>query len=433
MQDLYLKINDLLIRNNPVEIESVVMSTPEPVRTLLEAYVHLINTEYERSKSLLNSVEPETQTQYAFKEILLAKISLVLKEDLDYPQLFESIQKSMPDIPFLQLLLLMFESDYYRENNPIRSLSLKEKVHHLGRKIGDNYFRIMADLEAGTLYRYMTNFTNSRDIYLELLDELHDVQIPIIPQLVYANLGYTYFYLGDHRLAMKFLYMAEEIGITTISLYIQILFLLFYIYIRVGDYNMAGEYRQKIHDIVPENPSSHTTSIVHLTDGIYLKSSNRIMKKAQGQAILQEIVRGEIFDYEGYYYAIINLIELLISEVSQTNAAEVFEEINSLLDRLEELYLQNEGYIYKLEIIQIQARILFIKDDIEGALNLLDEKIKFYKDKLSVSGLISTKEEIVQQINEWADKSRKNKDIIEKINKSQLLEYLHEVSKIIKQ
>ena len=433
MQDLYLKINELLIRNNPVEIESVLKSSPEPVRTLLEAYVHLINTKYERSKSLLNSVEPETQTQYAFKEILLAKISLVLEEDLDYPQLFESIQKSIPNVPFLHLLLSMFESDYYREKNPIRSLSLKEKVSHLGKKIGDNYFRILADIEAGTLYRYMTDFSSSRDIYLELLRGLHDVQIPIIPQLVYANLGYTYFYLDEHPLALKYLYMAEEIGITTIPLFIQILFLLFYIYIRVGDYTMAGEYRQKIHGIVPENPSSHTTSLVQLTDGIYLKSSSRIMKKAQGQAILQEIVRGEIFDYEGYYYAIINLIELLISEVSQTNATEIFEEINSLLERLEELYLQNEGYIHKLEIIQIQARILFIKDDIEGALTLLDEKIKFYKDKLSVSGLISTKEEMIQQINEWADKSRKNRDIIEKINRSQLLEYLHEVSKIIKQ
>lgn len=106
---------------------------------------------------------------------------------------------------------------------------------------------------------------------------------------------------------------------------------------------------------------------------LVLKTSLRARDRGEAEEILTLLLENENSIYETRYIALINLYELLLTELRMTNDLEVLAELNQFIGQLLEIAEKSHSYLILCESYLLQAKLSLLTFNIKKAQRFLTQ------------------------------------------------------------
>ncbi|MHA1916487.1 MAG: tetratricopeptide repeat protein [Promethearchaeota archaeon] len=187
------------------------------------------------------------------------------------------------------------------------------------------------------------------------------------------SLGALYTAQGDLDQAFncfeRYMNLGEELGIISMSFMALYHMVLTCIY--KGSLGQAQDYMDKIEEMSKNEEFIRFKSIYDFCEALLLKASNRISKLTDAERLLKQIVEDEATWFQVRTPAIINLCDLLLSELKITNNSEVIDDLNPLITQLTQIAEDQHSFSLLAEAKLLQGRLELIKLNLDLARKLL--------------------------------------------------------------
>jgi len=147
-------------------------------------------------------------------------------------------------------------------------------------------------------------------------------------------------------------------------------------------------------------------NLMYLYDkALVLKTSLRARERGKAEEILTQLLEDEDFqDFEGKYTLLLNLCDLLLTELRITNDQGVLDELNQFLGQLLDLAEKSHSYWIIGETYLLQAKLALLSLDLKEARRLLTQgqqiAEKFGLDMLARK-ISNDHDELLKKLNTW--------------------------------
>ncbi len=196
----------------------------------------------------------------------------------------------------------------------------------------------------------------------------------------------------------------------------------------------AQQYFQQLEQLSRTTTDPKVTQQIQIAKGIIYKKSPRAVMKAKAQEIFQHIAREEKIELDLSIFGMLNLLELLIWEVSSSGHEEVLAEIQQLLQRLDNLAQQQKAHTLEIEVRLIQSRLKLIMGNINQAMEVLkqahdiahENNLSNYQNRIE-----RQEEEIEAELQKWRELTERNAPLIERIQESQVIDYIDTALRLV--
>ncbi|MFW9822304.1 MAG: tetratricopeptide repeat protein [Candidatus Thorarchaeota archaeon] len=249
-------------------------------------------------------------------------------------------------------------------DNYNRSLDLKEcpigTKNHILINIGQIF------LTRGELDKALNYFRNSLP-QIDNLGELH------LKGDALRALGDLYRMQGDFEQALKYFKQALKLGkdVGNISISIMSLFNLVQISIEKGSIEQAKYYIEEIDGSMNKEGWESVGGYGILCRALLLKSSTRIGKLTDAERLLRKLIEDEFTWSQVKVPALINLCDLLITELKMTNDSEILDDIIPLITQLTQIAEVQHSYFLLAEVNLLKGRLELIKLNLDLARQFL--------------------------------------------------------------
>ncbi|UCG03245.1 MAG: tetratricopeptide repeat protein [Candidatus Heimdallarchaeota archaeon] len=339
--------------------------------------------------------------------------------------------------------------DYYQ-----RSLALSEEIEN-------KHFTAALSLNIGLIHRQKGDLTSALEFFEKAKIVFEELEHERELATCFNNIGAAYNILGEFNQALSFLQeglkLAEKFGDkreistslqnianvheirgdfdTAITYYkksleiseeigsnydiADLLYNLIVVSISAGFSENANFYLEKLSDINNEEKDDLINQKYRLSKAIVLRTSERLIKRAEAQQLFQDLAQEEILDIELTISALLNLCELLILELKTSGSEEVLKEVKIILERLFEMAEEQHSYLWLTEIYLLQAKTSLLELNISKAQDLINQAmvIAEMKGLNQLEKTISLEHDLIfSQLNKW------NKIIEQKPSVSEVLE-----------
>ncbi|MFX1567704.1 MAG: tetratricopeptide repeat protein [Promethearchaeota archaeon] len=273
------------------------------------------------------------------------------------------------------------------------------------------------------------NISNFKAIYDQALKYYEDAAL-ILEELndnefmaaALANMSGIYFEQGKFEQAIdifkKTHKIQEKIGNPW---YIGLSFLnLVNTFILIEDIAQAKNYLEQFQKFNEQINNNFTDSCYQLSLAVVLKTSTRTRNKAQAEEILKKLFEEEEALKTD---ALIQLCDLYLIELRETNDLEVLDDIQPYIDQLLDIAEKNQLYPILCETYLLQARIALLVFDIKKTRRFLIQahQIARRHDLRRLAETILTEhEELIKQLDTWKRLKKMNAPISKRIELSQL-------------
>ncbi|MFW9827133.1 MAG: tetratricopeptide repeat protein [Candidatus Thorarchaeota archaeon] len=391
-------------------------------------------------EKLINIIPPELTKAYKQKEAYLAFIkgyfynkkrdpnnadlalkqlenSLAIREELG---ILHEISESLDQIAWN---LLIFEGEMER------TLKYSERSVSLARKSRIKYYiasslHIMALIYAslGELDRCLKIFEQSLELFRELNNKYGMADILNNLCLDYKNKGDLDRSLECIEQAMA---LNSELGAlrnlaNNHDFLIQIL-------IERGDLERAQQ-SLKNYKRLKSQLKDKSIDLVYLLDkAIVLKTSLRARDRGKAEEILVNLLEDENLTHDGKYTVLINLCELLLTELRMTNDLSVLDELNNFLGELLELAKNSNSYWILCETYLLQAKLALISLDLKEARRLLTQGQQIaekYGIKLLAIKISNEHDELLKRLDMWKKLKESKASLTERMELARLNEQM---------
>ncbi|MHA1678838.1 MAG: tetratricopeptide repeat protein [Promethearchaeota archaeon] len=333
----------------------------------------------------------------------------------------------------------------FRENNDIGDTKEIGKSYSLlgtflcesgdlinGQKILNQSLKILK--KNGDLITYSTVLNNigwtykiqgKFDLALKFLKESVDLQKKLSTKqtirVQLANIGVISWQKGNLHDAMRYLKESlkyeEKIG-NKLEI-VDCIFYLFTISIDQGKKIQAGKYLDNIKKLYESEEENKMLEAIYYTAyAIMLKSNPRAKNIYDAQEILKRVINSDVAKFEITLIAMINLCDLYLYELKNSNDEEILKEINSILDKLLLSVKKHNSYHLWAEIYLIQAKFALVQLDLKSARSLLTKAQKLADSKgltRLAMNISATHDEFLEQYNIWKGIKQTKKPISERI------------------
>jgi len=239
------------------------------------------------------------------------------------------------------------------------------------------------------------------------------------------NLGSMYRTKGDLDNAMetweRSLEIAEEINYNLMK--VSLLDGIIQGAIEGGDHKKAKNYLQILKEIKEQEKTKQTNETYQLNKALVLKLSLRARDRADAEDVLKEIIKEEGTFMETKIIALLNLCDLLLTELQITGDTEILDELQQYISQLLNISEKIHSYIFMAETYLLQARLSLL------TLNLKESKRFFTQarqiaEKWGFSQLsmkiTKEKEEFLKQMNKWEKLKETDAPLNERMELAQL-------------
>ena len=407
------------LENNFLKIDILLVMTHALVR--LERLDKVFNI-IKQGEELLKSLPQEVPTDYKQREAYLAFLkgcfyirrndsdlalkhlehSLALREELGNKH---EIAESLYNLAYTL---------YYFRSEMDRALKYAERSLALAKESGKKFYVAASLFIMGTLYGFQGE--------LDLSIRCHEQSIVLHKELnnkvmfiayILTKLSYSYKMRGelDHALECieQSMDLNRELGrITRLARdhhdLIQIL-------IDKGDLERALLYLHDFEQLNTQLKDKNINLWYLLDKALVLKTSPRALSRGKAEEILKQLLEDEDSDFYLILNVLINLCELLLTELRMTNDLEVLEEINPLIARLLDIAEKSHLYMIQCETYLLKAKLSLLTFDIKKAQQFLTqaqqmaERLGF---KLLAIKISHEHDELLKQLEMW-DKLKESK------------------------
>ncbi|MFX1587275.1 MAG: tetratricopeptide repeat protein [Promethearchaeota archaeon] len=343
--------------------------------------------------------------------------SLVMREELGVQH---EISESLSQIAW-NLLIFKGEMD--------RALKCSERSVSLARESGRKYyiassFHVMALIYAslGEMDRCIKSNEQGLELFKEINNKYGMAEI-------LNNLGFDYNLKGDSDRALECIELAMEINRDLGNVYdlANLHDFLIEILIDRGDIERA---RHTLNDLERLNRKLKDKSmdLIYLYDkALLLKTSLRARDRGKAEEILIQLVENENLAHSERYRALINLCELLLTELHMTNDLNVLDELNQFLGQLLELAEKSHSYWIIGETYLLQAKLALIALDLKKARRLLTKGQQIaekYGISLLAMKISNEHDELLKQLNMWETLKESTSSLKERMEFARLSEQM---------
>ncbi len=201
-----------------------------------------------------------------------------------------------------------------------------------------------------------------------------------------------------------------------------------------GSLKEAHSYLAQLQEISEKDGQNIIKQNYNLANALVLKSSDRVVKRAEAQRIFQKITDSGKFSHEYSVIATKNLCELLIQELQASGGSEeILSEIKHLIGQLLEKAEKQDLFPLLVETYMIQSKMALLELNLELARNSLRKAREISEEK----GLQSLTVLVSKEYDELLEQSTKLSEFIEsELSMSERLEIAElegMVTKLIRQ
>ena len=251
-----------------------------------------------------------------------------------------------------------------------KALALEEK--------GFNAFLTWLFYHIGSFYNQRGELDLALNYYkrgLALAEKLNSGKINIAYFL--DCIGTIYYSQGDFDQALIFseqgLTLYRQVG-HNIPFLASFMNTLLRITISKNEINQAEEYLQQIKEISDQTQNKGVNRLYRVSKALLLKTKPRISNLAKALKLLKEVIEEDAWHNTTMQItAIINLCDILLVDLRNTNDMEVVDEIKDYIGRLLNIAEKTHSYSLQAEVYLLQAKLSLLTFNIKKAQRFLTQ------------------------------------------------------------
>ncbi|MCY3413237.1 MAG: tetratricopeptide repeat protein [Candidatus Heimdallarchaeota archaeon] len=468
------KIEDLLKTGNILEASKLIESIDEPVEKLIWEAI-LLEKQSKFESSLAKGRDAISKVQFENKELLLRAVVVTLysywrlgkyqlgmdlvkslnievelkytKPRADFYNILGLLLWSMGD---LDLALKRFQLSYKIRKQLNLHLDIAASLNNMaiifqlkGDLIGamDYYTKALEiDLKhgnkidlgisynnIGNLYRLQGDYLNSLQYFEKSLKIRISLDIPHEIASSLTSLGHLYYLMGEFEKAEENLKESLQIvsSINNEQLISEILLLLIRNSLSSGS---VDSYYEQLEFIGRETEDPYVSQNYNIAKALILKKAKRMRDKVDAQRLLESLKSSKILDIEKHLIIMLNLCDLLIDELKLTGESDVLQDTKQLITEIFDFVEEQKAYPIQIKILILQSKLSMIENEIPESMYYLDTAEQISEEnQLSIlsSEIRFTREKLTDQMEKWKEMT----SILDKINQSEIQNYLMELER----
>jgi len=316
--------------------------------------------------------------------------------------------------------------NYYSQGDWDLALKYFDKALALEEN-GFNMFLTWLLFHIGVIYNGRGELDHALNYYkrgLALAEKLNSGKINIAYFL--NRIGNIYYSKGDFDQALIFsergLTLYRQIGhnIPFLASFMNTLLL---ITISKNEINQAEEYLQQIKEISDQTQNEGVNRLYRVSKALLLKTKPRISNLAKALKLLKEVIEEDAWQIN----AIINICDILLIDLRNTNDLEVLDELNQFIDQLLEIAEKSHSYWILCETYLLQAKLALISLDLKEARRLLTQAQQItekYGLTLLARKISNEHDELLKKLNTWENLKDSDISLAERMELSRLNEQM---------
>ncbi|MFX0043553.1 MAG: tetratricopeptide repeat protein [Candidatus Hodarchaeota archaeon] len=329
---------------------------------------------------------------------------------------------------------ILFKMAYlYRLKGDLdRSILYCERSLTIANKLNNKFMKTSILNALGEIYTVKGELDRSIRLYEQNLELLRELDNKVNLSDAFNNLASCYKMKGELDRALECIEqsmaLCRELGIFNILVFnyhflIQIL-------IDKGDLERAQNSLrglEQLNNQLRDNP--RINSIYLLDKALLLKTSSRALNRGKAEEILKQILEDKVLELnvELNVDALLNLCELLLTDLQITNEVEVLEEIKPLVTQLLNLSDKSHSFWILGETYLLQAKLALLSLNLEEARRLLTEgqeiAEKYGLNPLAVK-ISNEHDQMLKQLEMWEKLKESKSPLEERLELSRLNEQM---------
>jgi tetratricopeptide (TPR) repeat protein len=255
--------------------------------------------------------------------------------------------------------------NYYQQ-----ALMFTKKVHDEFGGYGHHSSIIKSNL--ASVYSLKGDFDQALEIMKSVETRTKKHESSWFDNATYLIIGEILFQKGDYQQAkiqlQSSLAICEKYGKPLSSAYT-----LYYLVLTSAELDViteAREYLQRLEQTGKDTANRRVNLQIQIARGVIFKKSPRVVMKAKAQEIFKQITEEESISLDLTVFAMLNLLEILIWELSSTGHEEVLHEIQQLITQLNEIARKQKSFTLEIEVVLIQSQLELINGNVNQAMAL---------------------------------------------------------------
>jgi tetratricopeptide (TPR) repeat protein len=286
-------------------------------------------------------------------------------------------------------------------------------------------------ISKGSLYSFKGNIEAGVKFLKQSLSIFKELNNNKLVASILNNLGGIYKTIGDLDHALECVQQAVALSensanLNTISGYYDYLI---QILIEKGDLKRAEEYLNQVEQINEQLQRKETSHIMLFNKALILKTSPRAINRGKAEELLKQLLEMDP-GYEFEIGALVNLCDLLLTELKLTNDIEVLQEVNSNIRRLIKIAEKSGSNQVLGEAFLLQAKLALILLDFKEARRLLTQGQKIAENfgLHSLAMKISNEhDQLLTQLKEWEEINERKTSLPERMELARLSEQMEDM------
>jgi len=300
-----------------------------------------------------------------------------------------------------------------------RGIMLFEQSLTFYIELDNNFMKARVLNSLGDCYALKGELNRSIKFYEHSLELLKEFNNEIIMAMVFNSLALSHKMKGELNRALEcieqsMLLTREFIGTINASNHHYLIQIL----IDMGDFERAQRYLLEFEQL--NNKFNKQFNSVYLLDkALLLKTSSRAINRGKSEEILKQLLEDGDLSYGINIEALLNLCELLLTELQITNEVEVLEEIKPLITQLLDLSDKSHSFWVLGETYLLQAKLALISLNLEGARKLLtqgQEIAEKYGLSLLARKISNEHDNLLEQLDSWENLKETSAPLTERMN-----------------
>ncbi|MHA1910488.1 MAG: tetratricopeptide repeat protein [Candidatus Kariarchaeaceae archaeon] len=248
------------------------------------------------------------------------------------------------------------------------TLAVKEREEY-----GHTFAIALSYLDIGNVFRVRGDLDQALNYFEKSLPAFKEIKRKDYVATCIGDIGLIYHAKGDFSKAVAFLQESLSIweSMENDIWYSEWLFNL----IKVLTDGKKTEEAEKILEELKIINENEKLAIIgqrtELATALILKTNKRAKEKVKAEAIFEKIINEEILDSELIVLALLNLSELFLEELKLTSNVQLIEEIDTLLEQLFEIAVDQNNFALKAETYWLQAKVALINLELNKAREFL--------------------------------------------------------------
>ncbi|MHA2007785.1 MAG: tetratricopeptide repeat protein [Promethearchaeota archaeon] len=310
-----------------------------------------------------------------------------------------------------------------------------ERALVLAKESGNKYYIALGHNILAALHCFIGDIDHGKLLYEESLVIFKEFNNKERMAVLFNNISEIYIKKGDFDSALK--YLEESIALSydlsdtkVISFpydkMIQIL-------VEKGDIELAKQFLDKFEELSKKLNDPETNHFYLFNKALILKKSSRAINRGKAEEIFKQLLDEAGENVQFVVDVLLNLCELLLTELGMTNDIEVLDEINPLITKLLNIAEKSNSYTILCETYLLQAKLSLLTFDIKKTKRYLTQAqqiaerfgLTHLSEKISEEN-----DDLIKKLDLWERLKETGSSMAERINLAQLNQQIAGLGKI---